>query len=221
MGHSVSSCLTSLITSSLAPDAAASGDDKWAAVEAAGGSVAVGSCCEEASTTAELTKLPPSVSLHDDTLVLMSSLSTSTMSVCAAWLQTRDAREWRPAVSSSRSVAFSNRSRATCSVTSVGWQSAVTADHITSAIFCIHWIFSCACRQHGARRDKNCNANTRARACNGPLSRTNRFYLSKRRRVAVDSAGRMQVCTSLHAITPPLSFYRPDALPAAQPTASK
>ena len=35
----------------------------------------------------------------------------------------------------------------------------------------------------------------------------------------------MQVCTLLqtdnHASTPPLSFYRPDALPAAQPTASK
>jgi len=37
--------------------------------------------------------------------------------------------------------------------------------------------------------------------------------------------GYMQVCTSLqtdnHASTPPLSFYRPDALPAAQPTVSK
>ena len=37
--------------------------------------------------------------------------------------------------------------------------------------------------------------------------------------------GHMQVCTSLqthnHASTLPLSFYRPDALPAAQPTASK
>jgi len=37
--------------------------------------------------------------------------------------------------------------------------------------------------------------------------------------------GHMQVCTSLqtdnHASTPPLSFYRPDALPAAQSTASK
>ena len=37
---------------------------------------------------------------------------------------------------------------------------------------------------------------------------------------------RMQtICTSLqtdnHASTPPLSFYRPDALPDAQPTASK
>jgi len=37
--------------------------------------------------------------------------------------------------------------------------------------------------------------------------------------------GYMQVCTSLqtdnHASTPPLIFYRPDALPAAKPTASK
>jgi len=35
----------------------------------------------------------------------------------------------------------------------------------------------------------------------------------------------MQVCTSLqtdkHASTSPLSFYKPDALPAVQPTASK
>jgi len=37
--------------------------------------------------------------------------------------------------------------------------------------------------------------------------------------------GRMQACTSLqtdnHASTPPLSFYTPYALHAAQPTASK
>ena len=37
--------------------------------------------------------------------------------------------------------------------------------------------------------------------------------------------GHMQVCTSLqkdnHASTPPLKFYRPDALPATRPTASK
>jgi len=36
--------------------------------------------------------------------------------------------------------------------------------------------------------------------------------------------GHMQVCNSLqtdnHTSTPPLCFYRPDALPAAQPTAS-
>jgi len=40
-----------------------------------------------------------------------------------------------------------------------------------------------------------------------------------------DQLGHMQVCTSLQtdnrASTPPLSFYKPDALPAAQPTASK
>jgi len=37
--------------------------------------------------------------------------------------------------------------------------------------------------------------------------------------------GHMQVCTSLqtdnHASTPPISFYRLEALPAAQPTSSK
>jgi len=37
--------------------------------------------------------------------------------------------------------------------------------------------------------------------------------------------GRMQVCTLVrtdnYASTPPLCFYKPDALPAAQPTASK
>jgi len=43
--------------------------------------------------------------------------------------------------------------------------------------------------------------------------------------MAVASAGPYASLTSLqtdnHTSTPPLSFYRPDALPAAQPTASK
>jgi len=43
--------------------------------------------------------------------------------------------------------------------------------------------------------------------------------------VAVASSEHMQICTSpqtdSHASIPPLSFYRPDALPAAQSTASK
>jgi len=72
---------------------------------------------------------------------------------------------------------------------------------------------------------------------NGPLSRTiqvSRYQKSKPNldfTEARDSEwqwhqlGHMQVCTSLqtenHASNPPLSFYRPDALPAAQPTASK
>jgi len=72
---------------------------------------------------------------------------------------------------------------------------------------------------------------------NGPLSRTTRVSRYQKCKTnlffteARDSEwqwhqlGHMQFCTSLqtdnHAITPPLSFYRPDALPAAQPTASK
>jgi len=42
--------------------------------------------------------------------------------------------------------------------------------------------------------------------------------------VAVASAGpyaSLHLAPDNHASTPPLSFYRPDALPAAQPTASK
>ena len=72
---------------------------------------------------------------------------------------------------------------------------------------------------------------------NGPLSgtiRVNRYQKGKTNldfTEARDSEwqwhqlGRMQVCTSLQtdnlASTPTLSFYRPDALPATQPTASK
>jgi len=41
----------------------------------------------------------------------------------------------------------------------------------------------------------------------------------------VASAGHMQICispqTDNYARIPPLNFYRPDALPAAQPTASE
>ena len=71
----------------------------------------------------------------------------------------------------------------------------------------------------------------------GPLSRTT--WVSRYQKVTTNldftkardsewqwhQLGCMQVCTSLqtdnHASTPLLSFYRPDALPAAQPTASK
>jgi len=72
---------------------------------------------------------------------------------------------------------------------------------------------------------------------NGLLSRTTRVSRYQKGKTNLDfteardsewqwhQLGRMQVCTSLltdnHASTPPLSFYRPDALPAAQPTASK
>jgi len=72
---------------------------------------------------------------------------------------------------------------------------------------------------------------------NGPLSgitRVSRYQKGKNNldfTEARDSEwqwhqlGHMQVCTSLqtddHASTPPLSFYRQDALPSTQPTASK
>jgi len=70
---------------------------------------------------------------------------------------------------------------------------------------------------------------------NGPLSRTTRVSQYQKGKTNLDfteagdsewqwhQLGRIQVCTSLqtdnHASTPPV-FYRPDALPAVQPTAS-
>ena len=72
---------------------------------------------------------------------------------------------------------------------------------------------------------------------NGPLSGTTRVSWYQKGKTNLDftgardsewqwhQLGHMQVCTSLqtdnHASTSLLSFYRPDALPAAQPTVSK
>jgi len=72
---------------------------------------------------------------------------------------------------------------------------------------------------------------------NSPLSRTTQVSRYQKSKTNLDFTeardsewqwhllGHMQVCTSLqtdnYASIPPLSFYRPDALPAAQPTASK
>ena len=72
---------------------------------------------------------------------------------------------------------------------------------------------------------------------NGPLSRTTRVSRYRKDKTNLDfteardsewqwrQLGHMQVCTMLqtdnHANTSPLSFYRLDALPAAQPTVSK
>ena len=78
---------------------------------------------------------------------------------------------------------------------------------------------------------------THTRAFNGSFSGTtqvSRYYKGKTNldfTEARDSEWQwhqldhMQVCTLLqtdkHTSTPPLCFYRPDALPVAQPTASK
>ena len=72
---------------------------------------------------------------------------------------------------------------------------------------------------------------------NDPLPGTTQVSRYRKRKTNVDftearhserqwhQLGHMQVCTSLqtdnHASNSPLSFYGPDALPAAQPTASK
>ena len=72
---------------------------------------------------------------------------------------------------------------------------------------------------------------------NGPLSGTTQVSRYHKGKTNLDfteardsewqwhQLSRMQVCTSLqtdnHASTPPLSFYRPDALPATKPTVSK
>ena len=78
---------------------------------------------------------------------------------------------------------------------------------------------------------------TRLTPFNGPLSGTTRVRGYQKGKTNLDftearnsgwqwhQLGHVQVCTLLqtdnHASTPPLSFYRPDALPAAQPRASK
>ena len=72
---------------------------------------------------------------------------------------------------------------------------------------------------------------------NGPLSRATRVSRYQKGKTNLDFTeardsewqwhhlGHMQVCillqTDNHTSTPPLCFFRPDALPAAQPTASK
>ena len=72
---------------------------------------------------------------------------------------------------------------------------------------------------------------------NGSLSGTTRVSRYQKGKTSLDFTeardsewqwhllGHVQVCTALqtdnHASTPPLSFYRQDALPAVQPTASK
>jgi len=82
------------------------------------------------------------------------------------------------------------------------------------------------------------NQYTHTHPFSGPFSGTTRVSRYQKDKTNLDfteardsewkwhQLGHMQVCTSLqtdnHVSTPPLKlFYRPDALPAAQPTASK
>jgi len=81
------------------------------------------------------------------------------------------------------------------------------------------------------------HTHTHTQTFKGPFSRTTRVSRYQKGKKNLDfteardsewqlhQLGHMQVCTLLqtdnYTSTPPLSFYRPDALPAAQPTASK
>jgi len=78
------------------------------------------------------------------------------------------------------------------------------------------------------------NAYNYAHPFNGPLSGTTRVSWYQKGKTNLDfteardserQRGHMQVCTSLQTDTTPAPhcsvFYRPDALPATQPTASK
>jgi len=85
--------------------------------------------------------------------------------------------------------------------------------------------------------NKHTHTHTHTHPFNGFLSGTTRMSRYQKGKTNLDfteardsewqwhQLGHMQVCTSLqtdnHANTPTLSFFRPDALPAAQPTASK
>ena len=81
------------------------------------------------------------------------------------------------------------------------------------------------------------NTLTHTHPFNGPLSGTTWVSRYQKGKTNLDfteardsewqwhQLGHIEVCTSLqtdnHTSTPPLSFYRPDALPATQPTVSK
>jgi len=95
----------------------------------------------------------------------------------------------------------------------------------------------CKQQTHLQSKAKHTRTHARARPFNGPFSRIIQVSWYQKGKTNLDfteardskwqwhQLGRMQVCTSLqtdnHASTPSLFFYRPDALPAAQPTASK
>jgi len=81
------------------------------------------------------------------------------------------------------------------------------------------------------------HTHTHTHPVNGPYSGTTQVSRYQKGKTNLDFSeardsewqwhqlGHMHICTLLqtnnHASTPPLVFYRPDALPAAQPTASK
>ena len=90
---------------------------------------------------------------------------------------------------------------------------------------------------HGSSTLKQTHMHARTHPFNGPFPRTTQVSRYQKGKTNLDfteargsewqwhQLGHMQVCillqTDNHASTSPLVFYRPDALPATQPTASK
>ena len=96
---------------------------------------------------------------------------------------------------------------------------------LQSACLSVHWNISKTCQNFTIFSEVMLTLPqwyTHTHPFDGPLSRTT--WVSKRQ-WQWHQLRHMQICTSLqtnnHASTLPLSFYRPDALPAAQPTVSK
>ena len=105
----------------------------------------------------------------------------------------------------------------------------------TSSIGCVTW----ATLKLISRSMVGCMDGSHTHPCafNGPFSGTTQVSQYRKGKTNLDfieardsewqwhQLGHMQVCTSLqtdnYTSTPPLSFYRPDARPVAQPTASK
>ena len=99
---------------------------------------------------------------------------------------------------------------------------------------CTSNIIVMCCTQH-THKPLTCKVYTHT--FNGPFSGTTHVSKYQKGKTNLDfteardsewqwhQQGHMQICTSLqtdnHASTSPLSFYGPDALPAAQPTVSK
>jgi len=94
------------------------------------------------------------------------------------------------------------------------------------------------CQQKPLEIEKHVHTHIHTHPFNGPLSGTTQASWYQKGKTNLDSTeardsewqwhqlGHMQVCTSLqaddHVSAPPFKFfYRPDALPATQPTASK
>ena len=99
---------------------------------------------------------------------------------------------------------------------------------------------SCSCLRHACPVNSATYTHTHTHPFNGPFSGTTQASRYQKGKTSLDyteardsewqwhQRGRMQVSTSLqtdkHASSPPLRFfvsYRPDALPVAQPMASK